>query len=49
MSVGKWTNQNFCKNCQVINSFLLNVPELLDDRSSVGTAARCHILLAGNI
>jgi len=31
----------------MINSFLLNVPEFLDDRPSVGTAARCRVLLAG--
>jgi len=51
MSVRKWTNQNFCKNYEMrmINSFLLNISEFLDNRSFGSDAIECHVLLAGNI
>jgi len=33
---------------RMINSFLLNIPELLDDRSFDDGIARSHVLLAKN-
>jgi len=52
ISIKKRMNENFCKNYQtrIINSFVkLNVPEFLDDRLSIGNAARYRVLFAGNI
>jgi len=50
ISVKKRINENFFRNYQIrlINSFLLNVPEFLDDLS-IGKAARYRVLFAGNI
>jgi len=51
MSVGKWMNQNFYKNYQmrIINSFLLNKLEFLDDRPSVSSSTRYRMLFTKNI
>jgi len=50
ISVKKRMNKNFCRNYQIriINSFLLNVSEFLDDRPSIGNVARYRVLFAYN-